>query len=221
MLAFVTPSDPPCPSRASRARRPMTPAKGRDAVTSGSTAKARAYGDAADLVEAIAAHQDRDAFAALFKLFAPRIKSYLQGLGTPSAAAEELAQDTLLAVWRKAAYFDRARAGASTWIFTIARNLRIDAARRERSALAYTQAYHPEEEVPRPDAAAAGADRERMVLDALSTLPPEQVEVVRMSFFQDRPHSEIARLLNIPLGTVKSRVRLGLSRLRSRLEDLA
>jgi RNA polymerase sigma-70 factor (ECF subfamily) len=177
--------------------------------------------DPAELIEKVARSGDREAFARLFAMFGPRVKSYVMGLGVASAAAEELAQETLLAVWRKAASFDRTRAGAGTWIFTIARNLRIDAARRERSALAYAIDLSEEPEEPaRPDALVSEGERSARVRKALEALSPDQVAVVRMAFFQDKPHSEIARELGIPLGTVKSRVRLAMSRLRERLELL-
>lgn len=175
----------------------------------------------ADLIEAIARSQDRDAFARLFSTFAPRLKSYLMGLGTSAAAAEDLVQETLLAVWRKAASFDRTRAGAATWLFTIARNLRIDAARRERTALAYSIDLTDEPDAPEtPDAAVSATEREGRVREGLKTLPPDQVTVIRLAFFQEKAHSEIAQDLGIPLGTVKSRVRLAMARLRERLEEL-
>jgi RNA polymerase sigma-70 factor (ECF subfamily) len=193
-----------------------------DAMTGAKTsAKAQTAVDPADLIERVARSADREAFAGLFSQFAPRLKSYLMGLGAPAAAAEELVQETLLTVWRKAASFDRARAGAATWIFTIARNLRIDAARRERTALAYSINLTDEPEAPEsPDDLASAREREGRVRAALTTLPPDQAEVVRLAFFQEKPHSEIADVLGIPLGTVKSRVRLAMSRLRERLEDL-
>jgi RNA polymerase sigma-70 factor (ECF subfamily) len=175
----------------------------------------------ADLIEAVARSHDRDAFARLFATFAPRLKSYLMGLGTSAAAAEELVQETLLAVWRKAASFDRTRAGAATWLFTIARNLRIDAARRERTALAYSVDISEEPDAPeQPDTAVSATEREGRVREALKTLPVDQVAVIRLAFFQEKAHSEIADELGIPLGTVKSRVRLAMARLRERLEDL-
>lgn len=177
--------------------------------------------DPADLIEKVAAAADRDAFAGLFSMFGPRVKSYLMGLGASAAAAEELTQETLLAVWRKAASFDRTRAGASTWIFTIARNLRIDAARKERSALAYTIDLSDEPDEPeRPDAIVSDSERAQRVRKALEGLSADQVQVVRMAFFQEKAHSEIAQELGIPLGTVKSRVRLAMTRLRERLESL-
>jgi RNA polymerase sigma-70 factor (ECF subfamily) len=178
--------------------------------------------DPRGLIVRIAQTGDREAFAQLFTLFAPRVKSYLLGLGTPPQAAEELAQEALLTVWRKAAVFDPARAGAATWIFTIARNLRIDAARRDRSALSYALNVHDEPEpIETPAEATLSSDNERHVAEAMRGLSEEQREVVRLSFFQDKAHSEIATELGIPLGTVKSRVRLALARLRDRLEALS
>ena len=173
------------------------------------------------LIVAIAQHADRDAFKALFAIFAPKVKSYLMGLGANPAFAEELAQETLLSVWRKAALFDPRKAAASTWVFTIARNLRIDAARRERSALAYTIDITDEPDAPeQADVIIGDAERGAAVREAMKTLTPDQAQVVRMSFFQEKPHSEIAHELGIPLGTVKSRVRLAMGRLRERLESL-
>ena len=171
------------------------------------------------LIQLIAAQADRAAFAALFSQFAPRVKSYLLRLGASGAAAEELAQETMLTVWRKAALFDPARAGASTWIFTIARNLRIDAIRRERPA---PTSEDPTDTDPEPgaDAVVFAAEREVRVREALKVLPPEQVQIVELSFFSDEPHSVIAERLGLPLGTVKSRLRLAMGRLRGLLEDV-
>ena len=171
------------------------------------------------LIQLIAAQADRDAFAALFELFAPKVKGYLLRLGASGAAAEELAQETMLAVWRKAALFDPARAGASTWIFTIARNLRIDAIRRDRPPPAEED---PTDSAPEPgaDAVVFAAEREARVREALKTLPPEQMQIVELSFFSEEPHSAIAERLGLPLGTVKSRLRLAMGRLRALLEDV-
>jgi len=175
----------------------------------------------ADMIGAIAARADRLAFAALFEHFAPRVKSYMLRLGAEPQQAEELAQETLLSVWRKAAAFDRAKAAPSTWIFTIARNLRIDAARRSRRGEPVEDPSDEPDADPSPDAVLAAAQAEGRIREALGALPPEQAQVVRLSFFSDKPHSAIADELQLPLGTVKSRLRLAMGRLRDLLGDLA
>jgi len=175
--------------------------------------------DPARLIHAIATRGDRAAFAALFSRFAPRLKAYLVRLGLDHATAEEHAQEVLLIVWHKAAQFDPARATAAAWIFTIARNLRIDAARRAQHV---TPAPDPvDEPLPEPsaDALLVAEDRSTRVRAALAALPAEQADVIRLAFFDDRPHADIERALGIPLGTVKSRLRLAMSRLRGLLDD--
>ncbi|MEP7029978.1 MAG: sigma-70 family RNA polymerase sigma factor [Pseudolabrys sp.] len=175
----------------------------------------------ARLIEAIAATRDRAAFTALFDHFAPRIKGLLMRSNTPAAAAEELAQEAMLTVWRKAAQFDRTRAGASAWIFTIARNLRIDIARREqRGKVLDLESGESLEQPAQPDAEFDAGEREQRVRAALSHLPDDQMRVVRLSFFESKPHAEIAIELEMPLGTVKSRIRLAMKHLRGLLGDL-
>ena len=169
---------------------------------------------------AVGRRRDREAFAALFRFFAPRLKSYFLRLGTQPRTAEDLVQETMLRVWDRAGLYDPARAQASTWVFTVARNLRLDSLRGER---------HPE---PESEALLAGladegedaealldsARREERVQIALASLPAEQIEILRLSFFEDVPHAEIARRLELPLGTVKSRIRRALRRLRGIVE---
>jgi RNA polymerase sigma-70 factor (ECF subfamily) len=172
------------------------------------------------LVVAVAASRDRAAFQSLFDHFAPRVKGYLMRLGAGSAVAEDLAQEAMLAVWRKAALFDPAKASAATWIFTIARNLRIDAIRRERRpeldpndpALQPQAGEDADESLDR----AKAEDRLRV---ALAGLPREQSEIIELSFLAEKPHSLIASELGLPLGTVKSRIRLAMARLRLALGD--
>jgi RNA polymerase sigma-70 factor (ECF subfamily) len=177
--------------------------------------------DAADWIRAIAERQDRAAFAALFEFYAPRIKAMLMRLGAAADAAEDFAQETLLTVWRKAAYFDPARASASAWIFTIARNLRVDRLRGDNRAKLYAPYEMVAPEGPQnPDSALDAAERDARVRSALKELSQEQVRVVQLSFFEGRAHGDIATLLNLPLGTVKSRVRLAMARLRNLLGDL-
>ena len=173
----------------------------------------------AALVEAIAATADRAAFAALFKHFAPKIKGYLIKIGTDRGQAEELTQEVMLTVWRKAATFDRRQASVSTWMFTIARNRRIDAVRREkRPEIDLSDPLLvPDEPVP-ADERLDAMEREARVARALKSLPKDQADLVHEAFFLAKSHSEIADQAKIPLGTVKSRLRLAFGRLRKALE---
>jgi len=164
-----------------------------------------------NLIEAIGARGDRDAFATLFRHFAPRLKGYAMRRGADSASAEEVAQEAMVQVWRRAATFDPARANGSSWIFAIARNKRIDLVRRER---------HPEIE-PEEEATVPAADNDydlrenrRALGRAFENLPADQSEILRKAYLEDMSHSAIAAETGLPLGTVKSRVRLGLARLR-------
>lgn len=173
----------------------------------------------ADWVERVALRQDRDAFRALFEWYAPRVKGYLVRLGAESSLAEELMQEVMVAVWRKATTFDRTQASASTWIYRIARNRRIDAFRRDRRAEeldAEDPALLPSAP-PSPDEEVVAVDRETRIREALLQLPPEQGELVRRHVYEDLTHSEIAELTGLPLGTVKSRLRLAFAKLRGKL----
>lgn len=167
------------------------------------------------LLIAVGTTRDRAAFEAVFRHFAPRVKAYLLRLGAGPATAEDLAQEAMLSVWRKAALFDPAKASAATWIFTIARNLRIDAIRRERRPEfdPNDPAFVPEAET-QADAGLVRSDDEARLREAIGNLSPEQAQVVELSFFADKPHSLIAKELGLPLGTVKSRLRLAMSRIR-------
>jgi RNA polymerase sigma-70 factor (ECF subfamily) len=173
----------------------------------------------AELMDRIANHGDRAAYAALFDHYAPRVKGYLARLGLEPARAEDLAQEVMVAVWRKAGSFDAGKASVSTWIFRIARNRRIDLFRRERTA-----ALDPDDPqlspdaLPAPDAGLEAAQREVQVAAALADLPAEQREMVRAAFYEDLTHSEIAERFGLALGTVKSRLRLAFDKLRLRLE---
>lgn len=163
------------------------------------------------LIQAIAAHEDKEAFAVLFRHFAPRLKSYVMRCGADSAAAEEVVQEAMVQVWRRAATFDPARAVGASWIFAIARNKRIDLIRRERRP-----EIESEEEgtVAAADAEYDAEVNRRTLHRALENLPAEQSEMLRKAYLEDKSHRDIAAETGIPLGTVKSRVRLGLARLR-------
>ena len=183
------------------------------------TSSPRPGADRDALIEACA-RSDRTAFAELFAWYAPRVKSFLLRLAADDALAEELAQEVLLTVWRKAHLFDRRQASASTWIFRIARNKRIDAARR--AAKPELDAEDPSlwpNEMTAPDDAAHGAARDAKVREAMETLPDDQKQLLRQAFFDGLSHSEIAEMEGIPLGTVKSRLRLAFGKLRRILDE--
>ena len=184
--------------------------------------EAEQRGRLADLVEAIAARQDRAAFATLFAHYAPRLKGYLLRLGLGPAQAEDLAQEVMVTVWRKAGQFDRAQASVATWIYRIARNRRIDAFRREQRAVldADDPGLQPSGE-PAPDAGLDATEREEQVRAALAELPSEQVDLVRRAFYEGLSHRQIADVTGLALGTVKSRLRLAFQKLRIRLEGEA
>jgi len=169
----------------------------------------------ADLVVAIAASADKTAFASLFSYFAPRLKAYLTRLGLDAAQAEEITQEVMVAVWRKAATYDRRQASVSTWIFRIARNRRIDAFRRDQRHLldADDPGLQPASEAG-PDASAEVAEREVQIRQAMDRLPIEQRDLVRAAFYEDLSHSQIAARTGMPLGTVKSRLRQAIGKLR-------
>ncbi|SOE16868.1 RNA polymerase sigma-70 factor [Hoeflea halophila] len=171
------------------------------------------------LASAVAERQDQTAFAELFDYFAPRIKSYLLRLGMENGQAEELTQEVMIVLWHKAGLFDPVKSSLSTWLFRIARNRRIDAFRRDKSAL--LDADDPALQPSQPESAediVEAEERDERVRKAMLDLPDEQVELVKQAFFLGRSHSQIAEDTGLPLGTVKSRIRLAFSRLRRSLE---
>ena len=191
-------------------------------VMTETSARADEAGLEADL-RAVAERHDREAFGRVFAFYAPRVKAYLRRLGADDAVAEDLTQEAMLSVWRRAQQFDPRRAALSTWIFTIARNKRIDALRRDRRP-----DYDPEDpaivesadNAPRGDQVAETEQIKLVVQRAIDGLPREQAELLRIFYFEEKPHSAIAEELGLPLGTVKSRLRLALSKLRVTLAGL-
>jgi RNA polymerase sigma factor (sigma-70 family) len=176
--------------------------------------------DCKALLVAVAERRDHSAFARLFDRFATRIETYLRRLGAERALAEDLTQEVMLVIWQQAWRYDPTRAAASTWIFTIARNRLIDALRRQRS-----------EQKPDGDAieVLAGDDTEqsfyltqlqRYLRHAVTLLPSEQNQLIEQGYFRDKTQATLADELDLPLGTVKSRQRLALGRLRRHLEPL-
>jgi RNA polymerase sigma-70 factor (ECF subfamily) len=170
-------------------------------------------------IVAIATHGDRSAFENLFRQFAPRLKTYFLRCGVSQSVADDLAQEAMLILWRKAALFDPCKASAATWIFTIARNLFIDAIRHDRrpSFDPLDPAFVPDVE-PSVESELIRAQSEAQIREIVKSLPAGQREILQLSFFANQSHSLIAKRLDVPIGTVKSRVRLALRRMRGRLK---
>lgn len=166
-----------------------------------------------DCILKISASQDQAAFAALFRHFAPRVKSFLMKSGASDTMAEEVTQETMATVWRKAHMFDPTRAGASTWIFTIARNRKIDVLRKQRRPEPEDLTWGPEAEPSADDAMVLQQETVKLT-QALHALPDAQRDLVQRAYFGDLSHTEIAEQTGLPLGTIKSRLRLALERLR-------
>lgn len=174
----------------------------------------------ADLLVSVGQSQDREAFRLLFEYFAPRLTSFMLRRGASHAAAEEIVQEAMVKVWRKASKYDPAKASASTWIFTVGRNVHIDVLRKaDRPELDPDDpALVPDAE---PDAVARlsmGQDATR-IRAAMAKLPDDQRQILLLAFFEEKPHSRIAEELKIPLGTVKSRIRLAFKRMRAEIGD--
>lgn len=173
--------------------------------------------DWAALMVAVRDRQDKAAFAALFRHFAPRVKAFLMKAGTEAALAEDCAQDVLATVWQKAHQFDPTRASVATWIFTIARNRRIDIARRDRRPDPEALDWGGDSHEPDQAEVYEAAQETARLTEALSTLPEAQRALVARAFYGDLSHSEIAAETGLPLGTIKSRIRLALDRLRAKM----
>lgn len=172
------------------------------------------------LVLAVAQNRDKAAFAALFDHFAPRLQAYLIRMGSDSGSAEEIIQDVMTTLWTKADLFDPDKSSIATWLYRIARNRRIDGLRRNRVEY-YDPLDAPEiaDETPDADRKIDLEFREDKIRSSLKELPAEQLELVRFAFFEGLSHSEIADKTGLPLGTVKSRIRLAFTKLRRTLES--
>lgn len=168
---------------------------------------------------AVRDQRDREAFSALFDYFAPRLKGFVMRKGTSGTQAEEIVQDVMLTVWRKADQFDPHRAQVSAWVYQIARNRHIDVIRKERQPVPEEMAYQTETE---PDASQIMAiDQETGQLrQAIRSLSPDQRAMVEKAYLGEMTHHEISAQTGLPLGTIKSRIRLGLERLRHELKGM-
>jgi RNA polymerase sigma-70 factor (ECF subfamily) len=170
-------------------------------------------------ISRIADHQDQPAFELLFRYFAPRIKSYCLRLGADASAAEEITQEAMVSIWRNAGQFDPSKAAPSTWIFTIARNLVIDRFRKSRRPqFDYGDpAFVPDEPLP-PDRLIEQTQLQQNVRQIMDALSSNERNVLMLSYFENLSHFEISRRLSLPVGTVKSRIRLAFGKIRSRLK---
>ena len=184
--------------------------KGRDRVTVVADASNEEW---VVLMERVRDHKDLSAFSRLFRHFAPRVKAFLMKSGASEALAEECTQEVMATLWTKAHMFDPSRASVSTWIFTIARNRKIDALRRIRRPEPEDLPWGPEAEPDQADVISLQQETEKLAR-AISELPEKQRELIERAYFGDLTHSEIAEETGLPLGTIKSRIRLALERLR-------
>jgi RNA polymerase sigma-70 factor, ECF subfamily len=173
----------------------------------------------AALAKAVADERDESAFSVLFDYFAPRLKSWLMRQKMTSGEAEELVQEIMIVLWHKAGLYDPTRSSLSTWLFRIARNRRIDLQRRAQVRVfdGEDPTLQPPEEM-RADEIVANDDRDAQVRDAVGQLPEEQRALLQAAFFLGQSHTEIAEATGLPLGTVKSRIRLAFGKLRNLLE---
>jgi RNA polymerase sigma factor (sigma-70 family) len=172
--------------------------------------------DWAALMIRVRDHRDRTAFAALFRYFAPRVKGFLMKSGAGATLAEECAQDVMATLWQKAHLFDPARASVATWVYAIARNRRIDALRKARRAEPEDLDWGPEAEPDQAEVLEAQQETARLG-KALAALPGPQKALIERAFYGDLSHSEIAAETGLPLGTIKSRIRLALDKLRQQM----
>lgn len=173
------------------------------------------------LVAAVARAQDREAFAQLFDYYGPRLNAWLQRMKVERSLAEEVTQDVMVTLWRKASQFDPQKSSLATWLYRIARNRRIDLARRDRMDYRDSTDYAldlPDESLGNADDGLDAARREESLRLVLLDLPESQMQLIKLAFFDSLTHSEIAAQTGLPLGTVKSRLRLAFARLRRGLE---
>jgi RNA polymerase sigma factor (sigma-70 family) len=176
--------------------------------------------DAKALLQAVAERGDHLAFAKLFDCFAPRIGAYLRRLGAEQALAEDLTQDVMLALWQRAGLYDPTRAAASTWIFAIARHRFMDVVRDRPGKI---EADVHLTRLPADDDTERRfylTQLERQLRRALASLPQEQNQLIEQGYFRDKSQSALAHEFDLPLGTVKSRQRLALDRLRRHLDPI-
>ena len=162
----------------------------------------------------VAQNKNRKAYFYLYEHFAPKLKSFLVQRGVNQASAEEIVQDTFITVWQKANYYTANKAYVSTWIFTIARNKKLDRDRKNVRHMNYVNTLDKvDEDYTRDDPFQFTASTELM--NTVSQLPDNQTEIIKCVYFEGKSHQATADELNITLGTVKGQIRSALNRLRT------
>lgn len=193
--------------------RQPPPSYGGSSMTTGANSSPSENDNLVALVAAIRDDKDRQAFATLFRHFAPRVKAFLMKSGANEGLAEECTQEVMATLWTKAHMFDPSRASVSTWVFTIARNKKIDAFRRMKRPEPEDLPWGPEAEPDQADVVTLRQESEKLA-EALAALPSKQRDLIQAAYFGDLSHAQIADATGLPLGTIKSRIRLALERLR-------
>jgi len=164
-------------------------------------------------------NQDKEAFSNIFNYFAPRLKSFFIKLGCTDSQAEEIIQEVMIAVWTKSNTYDNTKSSVSTWIYTIAKNKRIDKIRKEKKH--YSVESDDSLEIPVPskqEEQLLSIELTEKIHQSMQFLPKEQAELLKLSYFYEKTHTDIAEDLNLPLGTVKSRIRLALLKMKNLVE---
>ena len=175
--------------------------------------------DLGNYLRDIGVNQDRIAFSNIFRYFAPRLKSFFVKLGCSETQAEEIIQEVMIAVWTKAKTYNNSKSSVSTWIYTIAKNKRIDKIRKEKKHFAVDSDDGLEIPVPsKQEDQILSSEISRKISNILKILPQEQADLIKLSYFYEKTHSDIANDLKLPLGTVKSRIRLALSKMKNLVE---
>jgi RNA polymerase sigma-70 factor, ECF subfamily len=198
-----------------------TMSAGRETIVTANAGRKAAYSEQTVWMLAIRDQRDKAAFAMLFDHYAARLKGFVMRAGAPKAQAEDIVQEVMLTVWRKAHLFDPERAQVSSWIYQIARNRQIDVIRKEARPVPEALANDDESD-DEPDAGQVIALEQESdkLRQALAKLAPAQREMIERAYLGELTHTEIREATGLPLGTIKSRIRLGLERLRHELKDL-
>ena len=175
--------------------------------------------DLKNYIKDIAETQDKMAFSNIFNYFAPRLKSFFVKLGCSEPQSEEIIQEVMISIWTKSRTYNSEKSSVSTWIYTIAKNKRIDKIRKEKKH--YSTESDESLEIPVPsiqEDQVIATEISEKIKSCISVLPKEQAQLLKLSYFYEKTHSDIASELKIPLGTVKSRIRLALSKMKNLVE---